>query len=79
MAKLRKPSTVDTNVSGRPGIFGVNKPVGSTLKAAGGAQGFDAFTTNIKMKRGASSPGPLSVPKTVYVGHGGGKTGANTK
>lgn len=76
--KVAKPSSVDNTVQGRPGIFGVNKPVGGTLKAAGGAQGYDAFTKDIKMKRGASSPPNLQVPKVVYVGHGGGKTGAGT-
>jgi hypothetical protein len=61
------------------GIFGVSTPVATTLKVAGGAQGYDAFTKNIGMKRGAASPGAMTVKKKIWVGSGGGRTGAGAK
>ena len=77
MAKIRKPSTVVSSSSGvnRGGIFGVNKPVATRMKVAGGSNGYDPFTKSIGH---TASKGPTLVPKNVYVGHGGGKTGAGS-
>jgi hypothetical protein len=60
------------------GIFGVDKPVATKLKVAGGAHGFDAFTSSISMKRGAKSDAPTKIGKKIWVGSGGGRTGAGT-
>jgi len=76
--KVRKNSNVSSEVDGRPGIFGINKQVGMVLKAAGGSPGYDPFTKSIALK-GVTSPTHRPIPKTVYVGHGGGKTGAIAK
>jgi len=59
------------------GIFGVSKPVGMHLKAAGGSPGYDPFTKSINLKGGYRPHSPI--PKKVYVGSGGGSTGAGSK
>ena len=79
MSKIRKPSMVESSGSGKPGIFGVNKPVAVTAKVAGLSHGYDPFTKSIAMKDGQTSPMHTPIPKKVYVGHGGGSTGASSK
>ena len=85
---MRKPRKYETagnqgiggsSVSQRqPGIFGVNHPVGTTLKAAGGSPGFDPFTKNIAHGRSMSTKHAV-ISKKVYVGHGGGTAGVTAK
>ena len=81
---MRKPKKYETagnqginatsGGGGRPGIFGVNHPVGTSLKAAGGSPGFDPFTKSIGQGRSMSTQ-HASISKKVYVGNGGGRTG----
>lgn len=81
MKKIAKPSTYSSKSTGRPGIFGVNVPVATTLRVAGGSPGYDPFTRSIAKGRSLSmTHQPHSpVPKKVYVGHGGGKAGASSR
>ena len=67
----------ETGPRGRAGIFGVNHPVGTTLKAAGGSPGFDPFTKSIAHGR-AMSTKHAEIPKTVYVGNSPGKQGVGS-
>jgi hypothetical protein len=81
---MRKPKSYKGNqavgIGGQnKGIFGVSKPVATTLKVAGGSPGYDPFTKSIGLKRGLSSPPSRPVSKKVYVGSGGGASGASSK
>ena len=81
---MRKPKRYHSNQTvatggQNKGIFGVARPVATTLKVAGGSPGYDPFTKSIGLKRGLSSKGAMPVSKKVYVGSGGGSTGASGK
>lgn len=80
---MRKPKryhsgqTVSTGDRQGAGIFGISKPAATTLKAAGGSPGYDPFTKSINLKGGYRPHSPVS--KKIYVGSGGGSTGAGSK
>ena len=77
----KSPNTVGNgSASGQSGIFGVRTPVATTMKAAGGSPGYDPWTKGggKLVKARAESTKHATISKQVYVGNGGGATGAKS-